>query len=178
MKEDNSPLLSAVVRRGVPSASHSNACRRRVNAAPRARVLIVDDEVRLREGLAGLLRKEHIVHSAGSALHALECLRSGAQFDVILTDVMMPGTSGVELYEAIVQEFPSYAERVVFMTGAVESSHDHVLGLPNLCLRKPLDLGLLRGIIGRSATTDPGRDRPRVGLKGPPLHVGPLEAIT
>jgi hypothetical protein len=91
---------------------------------------------------------------------------------------MMPGTSGVDLYEAIVQEFPSYAERVVFMTGAVESSHEHVPGLPNVCLRKPLDLGLLRSIIARNAAIDPRHNRPRVGLMGPPLRDGPLEAIT
>jgi CheY-like chemotaxis protein len=133
---------------------------------PRARVLIVDDEVRLREGLAGLLRREHSVVSAGSAHEALEYLRSGVQFDLILSDVMMPGVSGFDLYELIAREFPSYAHRVVFMTGAVEPSREQISRLPNACLGKPLDLGRLRSII-RETVIASTRDFPRVGLSGP-----------
>jgi CheY-like chemotaxis protein len=123
----------------------------------RARVLVVDDELRLREGLAGLLRVQHVVETAASASEALDRLRSGAQFDVILADVMMPGASGVDLYESIQREFPLQACRVVFMTGGLrEPFRARIAALPNVCLQKPMDLTRLRSIVRGAVASSRG----------------------
>ena len=107
----------------------------------RARVLVVDDDRALRESLARLLREEHAVETAGSAAAALDRLRSGALFDVILSDVMMPQGSGLDLHDAIARELPSLVPRLVFMTGGLqESARERLAKISNVCLDKPVDL--------------------------------------
>jgi len=64
-------------------------------------VLLVDDEPQALEGLARLLRAGAAqVATAASAPEALERLRSGA-FDVLLSDIGMPGQDGYELIRAV-----------------------------------------------------------------------------
>jgi CheY-like chemotaxis protein len=45
---------------------------------------------------------------------ALELIRGGHEYDVILCDLMMPEVSGIDLYRLLE---PAHRERVVFMTG-------------------------------------------------------------
>jgi len=85
--------------------------------ANRRRALVVDDEPELAETLAGLLRSEGldtqvVVGGAG----AIEHLKSGA-FDLILSDLRMPGIDGPELYAWIRAERPDLANRIGFVTG-------------------------------------------------------------
>jgi CheY-like chemotaxis protein len=117
----------------------------------RGRVLVVDDEPLVGKSMARLLRDEHVVETVGSADEALERLRSGAQFDAILSDVMMPGGSGLDLHAALLREFPSCAPRVVFMTGGLhEPLQERIAQIPNVCLDKPVDCDRLRTVIGRT----------------------------
>ncbi len=113
-----------------------------------ARVLVVDDEPALRKSIARVLGDEHVVEAVASVGDALERLRSGAQFDVILSDVMMPGESGLDLREILLRELPSYADRLVFMSGGVrESLQDRLAEVKNVCLDKPLSVERLRAVI-------------------------------
>jgi CheY-like chemotaxis protein len=117
----------------------------------RGRVLVVDDEPMARRGIARLLRDQHDVETAGSAAEALERLRAGAEFDAILSDVMMPGGSGLDLLGALLTEFPPCADRVVFMTGgADESLRERIARNQNICLDKPVDLDTLRAAIDQT----------------------------
>lgn len=61
-----------------------------------ARILIVDDEARIREILHELLDEDYTCVEAASAEESLEILR-GEQFDLILSDIMMGGMSGLEM---------------------------------------------------------------------------------
>jgi two-component system NtrC family sensor kinase len=83
----------------------------------RRSVLVVDDESEIREALASILSgPQQRVTTVGSGHEALE--RLGAEhFDVILTDVRMPGLDGRALYHEIVRRWPRRADRVVFVTG-------------------------------------------------------------
>jgi two-component system cell cycle sensor histidine kinase/response regulator CckA len=84
-------------------------------AAVPGRVLLVEDEDGVRHLLANILdRNGFAVSSAPSAEAALEMLGT-ASFDVLLTDVMLPGMSGPELARRVRKEFP--AMRVLFMSG-------------------------------------------------------------
>lgn len=79
------------------------------------RILVVDDEQGLREALAEKLRYEgYTVTTADSAESALACLAS-VDPNVILTDLRMPGLSGLELTERIRSDRPQ--TDVVVMTG-------------------------------------------------------------
>jgi CheY-like chemotaxis protein len=60
---------------------------------------------------------EHRVTAVTGASAALELLDSGAVFDVILSDLMMPEMSGVELYQALSSRFPEYTKKIVFVSG-------------------------------------------------------------
>lgn len=66
------------------------------------RILIVDDEAKLRTLLAMALTSEGLdVEDAGSAEAALERLQKGEWFDVVVTDIRMPGLSGLELLQKL-----------------------------------------------------------------------------
>ena len=76
-----------------------------------ARILIVDDETQIREILLELLGEDYTCVEAASAEESLELLR-GEQFELILSDIMMGGMSGLELVVQVRQLAP---ETVVIM---------------------------------------------------------------
>ena len=61
-------------------------------------VLIVDDEKHTREGLQQALEDNYDVSIAGSADEAFNLMDS-QEFDVILTDLRMPGKSGLKVID-------------------------------------------------------------------------------
>lgn len=81
------------------------------------RVLLVEDEVLVRMDLADTLRDDGwVVVEAGTVDQALLALKSQDHFDVLLTDVHMPGTlTGLDLARIVRQSAPWV--RVVIMSG-------------------------------------------------------------
>jgi two-component system, NtrC family, response regulator AtoC len=61
-----------------------------------AQVLVVDDEEGIREFIAEALEERHSVVTAPDAAAALKAL-AGKSFDLMLTDLKLPGMSGLEL---------------------------------------------------------------------------------
>lgn len=62
-----------------------------------ASILVVDDEIGIRELLSETLSDEgHIVHTAENAQQAREA-RASKQLDLVLLDIWMPGTDGISL---------------------------------------------------------------------------------
>ena len=115
----------------------------------RGRVLIVDDEVLFANSLRRLLAAEHDVTIASSGADALAQLQGGAQFDVILCDLMMPGMTGAELHAALSEAVPEMTARMVFITGGAFSpaSQAFLDRVSNRCFEKPCDIGLLRAAV-------------------------------
>ena len=114
-------------------------------------VLVVDDEPDVREVFADLLAAEgHDVGTAADGLDALERIRERA-FDLIFTDIRMPGLDGAGLYREIERRDPALARRVVFVTGDVLSGEVGELigrlGVPSVS--KPLDLAEVERLIAR-----------------------------
>jgi DNA-binding NtrC family response regulator len=70
-----------------------------------AEILVVDDDDIIRETLCELLSEEHACQTADTAEQALLKLESQA-FDVVLTDISMPGLSGFDLLNRLVQLYP------------------------------------------------------------------------
>ena len=84
--------------------------------AMRIRVLLVDDHAMLREGLRALLEMEsdmHVVGEAGS-FDAATALIAMQRPDVALTDIGLPGRSGLDLLRELRTHYP--ATRVVLLT--------------------------------------------------------------
>jgi CheY-like chemotaxis protein len=74
------------------------------SSSPRvARILVVDDDDAVRRSVARALRFEgHVVAAAASGEEALDIMRTGSDgFEVVVSDVMMRGMSGIALCEKI-----------------------------------------------------------------------------
>src|SRR5688572_24244801 len=72
-----------------------------------SRILIVDDEPKMRTLLAMALSSEGwSADEAGTAEAALEALGRGDLPDVVVTDVRMPGMSGLDLLKRLRAEHP------------------------------------------------------------------------
>ena len=72
-------------------------------------VLVVDDEPAIRKMLGVMLSQAGIAHeSAGSAQEALALL-SGAQVNAVISDLRMPGMSGLELLAEVQRKYPDLA---------------------------------------------------------------------
>jgi CheY-like chemotaxis protein len=85
--------------------------------APGARVLVVDDEPLVGRAVARVLGQRHEVTVATSGREALALIDAGHEFDLVLCDLMMPGMSGMELYDTLARTAPEVVERFVFLTG-------------------------------------------------------------
>ena len=72
-----------------------------MSALSPARILVVEDNDTLRRGIARALRERWtVVEEASAGDEALACIRSGEAFDVILSDVSLPGADGVAVLRA------------------------------------------------------------------------------
>jgi DNA-binding NtrC family response regulator len=89
---------------------------------PRAAVLIVDDDAVFRAALRRFVESAgYEVASVGDAEAGFERLES-QHFDLVLTDLKMPGTDGIEFLKRIRSHFPDVATIVVTGYGTTEKS--------------------------------------------------------
>lgn len=85
---------------------------------PKARILAVDDQRYFRELIEGLLTDEgYEVVTASSGEEALHVLER-EDFEVVLTDLVMPGIDGTQLVERIKLRWPD--QEIVMVTGVVD----------------------------------------------------------
>ncbi len=82
------------------------------------RVLVVDDEPDVREYVLEVLQAAGFATSeAANGVAALEAIASAAKFDLLLTDVKMPGFDGFELSKRAKERDPDL--RVLYMSGYI-----------------------------------------------------------
>ena len=86
-------------------------------ARRRGYVLVVDDEPLIGASARRLLSREHDVMVVQSGEAALAAVDSPRAFDVILCDLMMPATTGMDLHQVLAARRPELVERMVFITG-------------------------------------------------------------
>ena len=127
--------------------------------APRKRrhILVIDDEPLVAEMLCRTLRRDHEITVDSNGKDALDRIVGGARFDAIVTDVMMPNMTGIELLEELLLVAPDQARRLIFLSGGVFSPQMRVrleaVGAPQLA--KPVDTAELRSCITKVATMPP-----------------------
>jgi PAS domain S-box-containing protein len=114
------------------------------------RLLVVDDDFGVCQSLKGLLQKEGcIVETASSGKKGLELFEQ-KEFDLVLSDVVMPDIDGYELYCAVKKKTPQLP--VILMT-AFYYDKDHVIkrscleGLQAVIFKKPIDPARLKKMI-------------------------------
>jgi DNA-binding NtrC family response regulator len=92
-----------------------------------ATLLIVDDDNNIRETLSDLLCGEHECHTADRAEQALSYLEFES-YDVVLTDISMPGLSGEEVLKRVQVQHPHTP--VIVISG--NSDEDNAKNLLNM----------------------------------------------
>jgi DNA-binding NtrC family response regulator len=104
-----------------------------------AKILVVDDEVNIREALAALLEGDgYRVTSAASGEKALEELNQD-QFDVVISDLRMDGRSGLDLLRWLRETSPATEMIILTAYGTVEGAVEAMkLGAYDY-LSKPVD---------------------------------------
>jgi len=111
-------------------------------------ILIVDDEESVMFVLNGALARvndeyELVVERASDGKEALAKALDG-QFDLLITDIRLPGIDGVELTERVRRESP--ATHVIWITayGSRKLREDAERLEVYMCLDKPLEIGQIR----------------------------------
>lgn len=85
-----------------------------------AAILIVDDDGLIRDALYQLFESEHRCHVAETANQALAWLETET-YDVVLTDISMPGLSGLELLAHLRELHPDTS--VIVISGIGDQEH-------------------------------------------------------
>jgi putative nucleotidyltransferase with HDIG domain len=118
---------------------------------PQERILVVDDEESVRSVVAALLeRSGYAATTTESAEHALLRLQQDPDYDLVLSDIMMPGTDGLTLLDQICTDHPGMP---VVMFSAMNDAHVVTNAFRRGAidyLLKPFERGELESIVMRA----------------------------
>ncbi len=111
------------------------------------KILIVDDELIMRESLAGwLVRDGHHVETVASGEKALAAI-GATRFDILLVDIMMEGMNGLEVLRRIKETDPDTAVVMITAYGSIPSAIEAMKNGAYDYLLKPFDPNELGVII-------------------------------
>jgi putative nucleotidyltransferase with HDIG domain len=115
------------------------------------RILFVDDEQMMLDALRARLRKQRqqwdMVFAPGGQAALAELERG--RFDVVVSDMRMPGIDGVTLLHRVKDQYPATA-RIILSGHAEREAVVNVLRVAHQFLSKPCDLDVLRTVIERA----------------------------
>ncbi len=113
------------------------------------RVLIVDDSITIRKAFAKYLSPRYNCIEAASSDEALVQLKD-SEFELVITDILMPGISGTELLSLIIEQYPETAVIMVSGVNHPQSALDAVrLGAFDY-LFKPCEMKVLEITVERA----------------------------
>lgn len=111
-----------------------------------AKILIVDDELIMRESLAGWLERDgHEVEKTASGEEALEILRE-SRFDILLVDIKMEGMSGLDVLKQVKEGDPDVEIVMITAYGSIATAIEAMKNGAYDYLLKPFEpdeLGIL-----------------------------------
>jgi two-component system, NtrC family, response regulator PilR len=146
--------------------------------SPRPVVLIVDDEPDLLELVSLTLSRMNLETRTAADVTSARRLLKNEQFDLCLTDMRLPDGDGLDLVAWIQENRSNLPVAVITAHGNVESAVRALkLGAFDF-VSKPLDLGVLRKLVGSAIRLGDSReiDTEAVNLRGPSL-IGRSEAM-
>jgi PAS domain S-box-containing protein len=114
-----------------------------------ARILVIDDNELVGRAIGRMLEESHRVTLVGDGESALAIIEQGEEFDLVLCDMMMPGMTGMDLYEELAQRRPVLARRMVFMTGGAFTPRaaEFLATVHNPTISKPFTAIVLRATL-------------------------------
>jgi CheY-like chemotaxis protein len=115
----------------------------------RGRLLLVDDEPGVLRVLRLILGRHHELCTEENAEAALQRILAGQQFDVIFSDLMMPGMTGIALLKELTDVAPAQAKRLVFLTGGASTreAREFLATTSNRLIEKPFDADEILGFV-------------------------------
>ena len=140
-------------------------------------VLIVDDEPDLLELVCLTLERMHVATQTAPDIATAKRLLQAQSFDLCLTDMRLPDGNGLDLVAWIQENHAAVPVAVISAHGNVESAVRALkLGAFDF-VSKPLDLGVLRRLVGSALKLRPGADgATTLTMQGPRL-IGRSEAM-
>jgi len=112
-------------------------------------VLVIDDEMGPRESLRMLLKPNYQVYTAETVEAGLRILREKKP-DAVISDIRMPGTSGIDGLRKIREIDPHVAVIMLTGFGALETAKEALRLGANDYISKPFDAREMREVIGRN----------------------------
>lgn len=120
-----------------------------MSQAKHTRLLIVDDDKNTRDGLERALKRNYDVVVAESAERALSLLRDG-NFDIVLSDMRMPGMDGMTLLQRALASHPELICILLTAYGNVETAVESMKRGAYDFLMKPVNLDHLELLLTRA----------------------------
>ena len=121
-----------------------------MNGENKGNVLVVDDDIRLRKLCTAFLQREgYSVATAENAEQALEQVQV-SPFDLVLTDLKMPGMSGIFKSVSRLQQIQSDL-LVIIMSGSLDPAEMAELATGEMYefLEKPFNMKELQDMVGK-----------------------------
>jgi PAS domain S-box-containing protein len=118
----------------------------------RRRILVVDDEPLTVAMATAALREAHDVVGVTDPEAGLDRILGDESFEVIVCDLMMPGLTGMDIYERVKRERPGLADKIIFLTGGpyTQRARAFLESVPNRRLMKPLSIATLESLLASS----------------------------
>ena len=115
----------------------------------RGRILVVDDEPFVLSTVTMILARDHELVGVSGGAEALAAIEKDDHFDVILCDLMMQNSTGMDVYGQLLKRHPRLARRVVFMTGGAytPASRSFLARISNRCIDKPFGAADLTKVV-------------------------------
>jgi two-component system, cell cycle sensor histidine kinase and response regulator CckA len=142
--------LFRVVLQRAPKRNASDEPPRPTSSAPRRGcILVVDDELIVLKAMRRILESQHEIVCAETGKQGLELVSSGAEYDMVFCDLMMPDMNGIGFYEQLSKTHPELAKKVVFLTGAAPTPdlEKFLASVKARVLQKPFDAKRLRQVV-------------------------------
>lgn len=117
--------------------------------------LFLDDDLAVLTGYRRALSSDEVIGEyLTSADQAMRRISAVEPPDVVVTDLMMPGMNGMELYRRALDLDPTWRHRFVFITGAgtINQVAEFLRRVGGRALEKPVDIRRLRDAIRYAAT--------------------------
>ncbi|MCF8083850.1 MAG: sigma-54 dependent transcriptional regulator, partial [Deltaproteobacteria bacterium] len=129
-----------------------------------AKILIVDDELIMRESLQGWLERDgYQVEVSASGEDALDRLKN-VKFDILLVDMKMEGMSGLDVLKEVKQNDPDVAVIIITAYGSITNAVDAMKLGANDYLLKPFDPNEL-GIVIEKVLRHQAQERENLFLR-------------